>query len=106
MSKTIKRILAALLIIIGGIVLVQMFEDKFVKMFITACIVFFATYLNKRTLKRRKLDELRTKLEKEIEEEELAEQQNQTTVIDTEASEVILEEEQKKVEEEQIIDPQ
>ena len=106
MSKTIKRILAALLIIIGGIVLVQMFEDRFVKMFVTASIVFFATYLNKRTLKRRKLEELRAKLEKEIEEEELAEQQNQTTVIDTEASEVVQDEDNDEVEEEQNIDPE
>ncbi len=70
MSKNVKRLLAALLVITGGIVLVQMTQDRFIRMFIIACILFAATFMNKRAVKRKKLAELHARLEKELDEEE------------------------------------
>lgn len=75
MSLWIKRIGASLLVIIGGVALAQMFDDPFVTMFMIACIVFVATYFNKRAQKQIKNAKLIAELEKELDEEERSEEQ-------------------------------
>lgn len=93
MSNNVKRILAALLVVIGGILLVQLTEDRFVRMFIVACILFAATFMNKRAMKRRDLARLHAQLEKELDEEEKA------LASETEATEIVDEVQDQKLEE-------
>ncbi len=70
MSRSVRRVIAALLVISGGLVLVSFTDDRFIQMFIVACILFAATLMGRRTQRLREKAELHARLLKEIEEEE------------------------------------
>jgi low affinity Fe/Cu permease len=72
MSKTYKRIIAAVLIVVGTLLLLLMTEDFYVRMMIAAVLVTLATFIGKYKNRKAEMKELHQKLEAELDEEERA----------------------------------
>ena len=76
MSKTYKRIIAAVLIVLGTLLLLLMTEDFYVRMMLTAILVTLATFIGKYKNRKAEMKELHEKLEAELDEEERALEEN------------------------------
>lgn len=68
MNVKIKKLLAALLLIVSSLFLLSLTKDRFMKLFIITCILFSSIYVRKRNL--RKL-ERKKRAAQEIEDEEM-----------------------------------